>query len=43
MAAGAKFPDCHPPVNEKIDALLTSYGSQVDPSRYWWGEGRRGP
>jgi Ankyrin repeats (3 copies) len=42
-AAGATIPDRHPPVNERIDALLSSYGSQVDPSRYWWGEERRGP
>ncbi|HEV8381521.1 MAG TPA: ankyrin repeat domain-containing protein [Gemmatimonadales bacterium] len=38
MAAGAKAPDRHPPVNEKIDALLSRYGSVADPTRYWWGE-----
>jgi ankyrin repeat protein len=38
MAAGAKAPDRHPPVNEQIDALLSRYGSVADPTRYWWGE-----
>ena len=42
IAAGATFPDRHPAVNERIDNLLSRYGSQADPSRYWWGEEPRG-
>lgn len=38
MAAGAEAPDRHPPINEKIDALLSRYGSVADPTRYWHGE-----
>ena len=38
LAAGGKPPERHPPVNAKIDALLTRYGSTADPSRYWKGE-----
>ena len=38
IAAGGKPPERHPPVNEKIDGLLTRYGSVADSSRYWWGE-----
>jgi hypothetical protein len=38
FAAGGKAPDRHPPVNEKVDAFLTSHGSAVDPKRYWKGE-----
>jgi ankyrin repeat protein len=38
IAAGGKPPERHPPVNAKIDALLTRYGSTADPSRYWKGE-----
>jgi len=38
IAAGGKPPERHPPVNAKIDALLTRYGSTADPSRYWRGE-----
>jgi len=42
MAAGGKAPERHPPVSEKIDALLRRYGSVADSSRYWWGEEPRG-
>jgi len=38
IAAGGKAPERHPPVNEKIDALLSRSGSVADPSRYWRGE-----
>jgi len=38
IAAGGKPPEQHPPVNEKIDALLARYGSVADKSRYWHGE-----
>jgi ankyrin repeat protein len=38
IAAGGTPPDRHPPVSEKIDALLTRHGSSADPARYWRGE-----
>lgn len=41
IAAGAKIPARHPPVNERVDALLARYGSVADPARYWFGEGPR--
>ncbi len=43
MAAGAEAPERHPPINEKIDALLSRYGSVADPTRYWHGEEPRQP
>src|SRR5437899_2864123 len=42
IAAGGNAPERHPPVSEKIDALLRRYGSVADSSRYWWGEEPRG-
>jgi hypothetical protein len=38
VAAGGQLPERHPPVNEKVDAFLTRYGSVADPKRYWSGE-----
>ena len=38
MAAGGQLPERHPPVNAKVDAFLTRYGSVADPKRYWSGE-----
>ena len=38
LAAGHTPPERHPPVNERIDALLDRYGSVADPTRYWRGE-----
>jgi hypothetical protein len=39
IAAGARVPRAHPPVNEKVDAALLRHGSAADPTRYWFGEG----
>jgi len=39
IAAGAKLRDRHVPVNEEIDELLRRYGSEPEPSWYWFGEG----
>jgi len=41
IAAGAKLGARHPPINEKVDALLARHGSVADPERYWFGEGPR--
>lgn len=38
IAAGAKLPDRHVPVNKRIDDLLRRYGSLPEPSWYWFGE-----
>lgn len=38
IAAGAKLPPRHVPVNEPIDALLRRYGSEPEPTWYWYGE-----
>jgi Ankyrin repeats (3 copies) len=38
FGAGGTAPDRHPPVNGKVDALLSRHGSVADPTRYWWGE-----
>lgn len=42
LAAGGRPPEPHPPVTEKIDALLARHGSVADPGRYWRGEEPRG-
>jgi ankyrin repeat protein len=39
IAAGARVPDRHVPVNKQIDELLLKYGSVPEPSWYWFGEG----
>jgi ankyrin repeat protein len=41
IAAGAKLKDRHVPVNERIDALLRKYGSEPEPTWYWFGEAPR--
>jgi len=38
IAAGAKVPARHVPVNEPIDDLLRQYGSEPEPTWYWFGE-----
>lgn len=38
IAAGAKVPPRHVPVNKQIDALLRKYGSEPEPTWYWYGE-----
>lgn len=38
IAAGAKVPERHVPVNAPIDDLLRRYGSVPEPSWYWYGE-----
>lgn len=38
IAAGAKVPERHVPVNEPIDDLLRKYGSVPEPTWYWYGE-----
>jgi ankyrin repeat protein len=38
IAAGAKVPPRHVPVNNEIDALLRQYGSEPEPTWYWYGE-----
>lgn len=38
IAAGAKVPERHVPVNEPIDELLLRYGSVPEPTWYWFGE-----
>jgi len=38
IAAGAKVPERHVPVNAQIDALLERYGSRSEPDWHWFGE-----
>ena len=38
IAAGAEVPPRHVPVNKSIDALLRRYGSEPEPTWYWYGE-----
>ena len=38
IAAGAKVPPRHVPVNQSIDDLLRRYGSEPEPNWYWYGE-----
>lgn len=38
IAAGAKVPPRHVPVNKPIDDLLRRYGSEPEPAWYWYGE-----
>jgi ankyrin repeat protein len=39
LAAGAKIPELHVPVNNRVDAWLAQHGSHAEPSWYWYGEG----
>jgi ankyrin repeat protein len=38
VAAGAKIPERHVPVNARVDAWLKEHGSEAEPSWYWYGE-----
>jgi hypothetical protein len=38
IAAGARVPEKHVPVNAKVDAWLEQHGSCVEPSLHWFGE-----
>jgi hypothetical protein len=38
IAAGAKVPERHPPVNAEVDALLARHGSVTDDALAWYGE-----
>lgn len=38
IAAGANVPPRHVPVNKPIDDLLRRYGSEPEPTWYWYGE-----
>lgn len=38
IAAGAEVPPRHVPVNKSIDDLLRRYGSEPEPTWYWYGE-----
>jgi ankyrin repeat protein len=38
IAAGAKLPDRHPPINRRIDLLLRKHGSRADKNMGWSGE-----
>ena len=38
VAAGAKVPECHVPVNTRVDAWLAEHGSRAESSWYWYGE-----
>lgn len=38
IAAGAAVPERHVPVNKPIDDLLREYGSEPEPTWYWFGE-----
>jgi ankyrin repeat protein len=38
IEAGAKVPERHVPVNKPIDDLLRRYGSEPEPTWYWFGE-----
>lgn len=38
IAAGASVPPRHVPVNQAIDDLLRRYGSEPEPTWYWYGE-----
>jgi ankyrin repeat protein len=38
VAAGAKMPERHVPVNARVNAWLAQHGSRAEPSWYWYGE-----
>ncbi len=38
VAAGAKLPERHVPVNARVDAWLAEHGSQPEPTWHWYGE-----
>jgi ankyrin repeat protein len=39
VAAGAKVPERHVPVNALVNAWLVQHGSRAEPNWYWYGEG----
>jgi len=39
VAAGAKIPERHVPVNARVDEWLAQHGSRPEPSWHWYGEG----
>lgn len=41
VAAGAKVPERHVPVNTRVDAWLAKQGSRAERSWYWYGEKAR--
>ena len=41
LAAGAKLPERHVPVNPEIDHWLERHGSLAEPDWHWYGERRR--
>jgi len=43
IAAGANIPARHVPVNKRIDDLLRRYGSEPEPTWYWYGEKPKRP
>jgi ankyrin repeat protein len=38
VAAGAKMPERHVPVNTRVNAWLARHGSRAEPSWHWYGE-----
>jgi ankyrin repeat protein len=38
IAAGARVPEKHTPVNAKVDRWLERHGSRSEPSWHWFGE-----
>ena len=38
IAAGARIPDRHPPINRRVDELLERHGSHAHESWWWYGE-----
>lgn len=38
LAAGAKLPEGHVPINKKVDEWLEEQGSHAEPAWYWHGE-----
>ncbi len=43
VAAGAKVPERHVPVNPRVDEWLAKHGSRAEPAWYWFGEKPRKP
>jgi len=43
LAAGAKLPDRHVPINAKVDAFLLAKGSRPEPQWHWFGESPSAP
>lgn len=43
LAAGAKLPDRHVPINANVDAFLLEKGSRPEPQWHWFGENPSAP